>query len=145
MNELPFKLPKTHKANTRCNWKKYGLNMDNFDEIYNKYIYATNCDLCCKEFTKTTDRQMEHDHDTNEFRNIVCRSCNLLKSDVKHSRNTSGYIGIYKQLNKTYKQGFIWEFRAIINEKNKFIKCSIDFDKLVKFADQWKKENNYNT
>ena len=69
---LPFELAKKHKPKTKYMWKMYGLIMDNFEEIYNEYIYATHCDLCEKEFKTTLDRQMEHDHKTGEFRNIVC-------------------------------------------------------------------------
>ena len=145
MNELPFELYKYHKTRTRRNWKKRGLNMDNFEEIYNKYIYATHCDLCNKLFPDTKDRQMEHDHNTHEFRNIVCKSCNQLKSDRNQTNNTSGYIGIYKHTSKTCKQGFCWDFCVSINGKLKCIKRSIDYDKLVIFANKWKIDNNYNT
>ena len=145
MNELPFKISKKHNTDTKCNWENYGLNMDNFEEIYNEYIYATNCDLCGKEFQNTRDRQMEHDHQTGQFRNIVCISCNLLKKDRKQSNNTSGYKGICKQINKRYKQGFIWVFTARVNGKYKHIKTSANLDKLVEFADKWKKDNNYHT
>jgi len=146
MNELPFELYKYHKSKIRCIWKSYGLIMDNFEEIYNNYIYATHCQLCNKEFTNTRDRQMEHCHVTGQFRNIVCRSCNQLKADVKlQSNNTSGYKGISKQKEKNCKQGFLWRFQVRINGKIKRIKSSNDLDKLIKFADQWKKDNNYHT
>ena len=146
MSELPFKLYKNHKAITKRSWKKHGLIMDNFEEIYNKYIYATHCQLCNKQFTNTRDRQMEHCHATGQFRNITCCKCNHLKADVKLARhNTSGYKGISKQIDKSFKQGFRWVFQVKINGKRKSIKSSVDFEKLVKFADQWKKDNNYYT
>jgi len=146
MNELPFELYKYHKSKTRCIWKSYGLIMDNFEEIYNNYIYATNCDLCGKEFTKSIDRQMEHCHATGKFRNIVCRSCNHLKADIKvRTDNTSGYKCIYKEKSKNCKQGFRWVFQVIIDDEKKTIKTSVDFDKIVKFAEKWKKDNNYHT
>lgn len=146
MNELPFELKKKHKSKTKYGWKRYGLIMDNFEEIYKDYIHATHCDLCGKEFTKSIDRQMEHDHQTGEFRNIVCSSCNSLKKDRKQSaNNTSGYVGIHKRKDKKMKQGFTWRFIAVVNNKNKTIKSCKDFDKLVKFADKWKKDNNYHT
>ena len=146
MNELPFKISKKHKTDTKFNWKKNGLIMDNFEEIYNKYIYATHCQLCNKQFENTRDRQMEHCHATGHFRNIVCNKCNQLKADVKlQSNNTSGYKGICKSKNKRYKQGFHWVFQVQIDGKQKIIKKSVDFDKLVKFAEQWKKDNNYYT
>ena len=78
--DLPFELSKRHKYITIYNWIKSGLKTDNIDEIYEKYIYATHCDLCEKEFKTTRDRQMEHNHDNGEFRNIVCNRCNKRKT-----------------------------------------------------------------
>jgi hypothetical protein len=44
-----------------------------------------NCDLCNVELcdgNKLPNRKcMEHNHDTGEFRNIVCNSCNCKKTD----------------------------------------------------------------
>ena len=144
MSDLPFKISEKHKIHLKACWKKRGLNMDNFEEIYNEYIYATHCQLCNKQFEKSLDRHMDHCHETGEFRNIVCNSCNQLKADRKlQSNNTSGYKGINKKMDKTMKQGFIWEFKVNIDGKNKVIKMSGDLDKLVEFAEKWKKENNY--
>ena len=146
MSDLPFELKPYHKAITKYTWKKRGLLMDNFEEIYNKYIYATHCQLCYKQFEKSCDRQMEHCHETGQFRNIVCNKCNHKKEDRKiNSNNTSGYKGISKQKDLTCKQGFCWIFQVRINGKKKTIKTSVNFDKLVKFAEQWKKDNNYYT
>ena len=146
MSELPFELKKYHKALTRCSWKSYGLIMDNFEEIYNKYIYATHCQLCNKQFEKSLDRQMEHNHATGKFRNIVCNKCNHKKEDRKiNSNNTSGYKGISKKKDTTCKQGYRWVLQVRINGKSKIIKSSVDFEKLVEFAEKWKKDNNYNT
>ena len=145
---LPFKLSKKHKSNTIYNWKRKGLiETDEFiEEIYNRYIIQTNCELCTKEFKSSKDRHMEHDHETGKFRNIACQSCNLRKYDVKiQSNNTSGYKGISKKMNKKYTQGFIWEFEANVEGKQKKIKCSTDFEFLKGWADQWKIDNNYLT
>ena len=144
MSDLPFELYEEHKAKTRYNWKKRGLNMNNFEEIYNNYIHSKYCELCNKQFTKTIDRQMEHCHETGEFRNIVCNSCNALKADKKiQTNNTSGYKGISKKNDIRCKQGFTWRFRVNIDGKHKYIKQSQNFDELVEFAKKWKKENNY--
>jgi len=145
MSDLPFEISKKHKNVKKSDWKKRGLIMDNFEEIYDKYIRATHCELCNKQFTKTIDRQMEHNHQTGEFRNIVCNRCNALKADKKlQSNNTSGYKGISKvKCNRYKKQGFYWEFKVHVDGKQKTIKQSINFDKLVEFAEKWKKENNY--
>jgi len=140
--DLPFKLKERHKYYTLRNWKRRGLIHDDLDSLYNEYIYVTSCDLCGIEFKSALDRKMEHSHETGEFRNFVCHSCNMRKSDVKmKSNNTSGCKCIFKHKSKTSKQGFIWEFKLF----NTTIKTSTDFDKLVQFAEQWKKENNYHT
>jgi len=144
--ELPFKLPKRHKYFTILNWKNRGLIYDDLDSLYDEYIYLKNCDLCGIEFKSSNDRQMEHSHETGEFRNFVCQSCNRKKSDVKiRTDNSSGYKGIGKHKDKNCKQGYNWRFRAMINGKHKTIKTMGDFDKLVEFAEQWKKDNNYYT
>ena len=147
MLKLPFKLRKYHKSDTLYNWKKFGLieSDEQIEFIYTDYIYGIHCDLCGEFYKNTRDRQMEHDHETGEFRNIVCRSCNQLKSDVKRTDNTSGFVGICKQKSNDYKQGFTWQFKAIVNGKRKSIKKCVHYDKLVAFAIQWKIDNNYNT
>ncbi len=144
--DLPFELRKDHKKRKKSNWKEIGLIMDNFEEIYKRYIYCKNCELCDKVFTKTIDRHMDHNHETGEFRNIVCNRCNQLKSDRKENvNNTSGYKHIHKHINTTCKKGFTWVFQVQINGKNKLSKSSIDLDKLIEFRDKWLIENNYHT
>lgn len=144
---LPFELYKYHKTLTRCRWKKLGLVFENeseFDAIYSRLIYARKCELCHKTFTKSRDRQMEHQHLDGKFgpfRNIVCHQCNQRKSDVKiQSNNTSGYTGIcwHKCSNR-------WVFEAHIKGKKKHIKCMADLDELIDYATKWKIDNNYNT
>ena len=147
--ELPFELPKYHKRKTLRSWEEKGLIHDNPEALYDEYIYLTNCDLCGEFFKSSKDRQMEHEHLEGKygpFRNFTCRSCNLRKSDVKiRTDNTSGYKGICKHKCKSSKQGFIWEFRAVIDGKRKTIKSSIDKDKVIEFSKQWKIDNNYHT
>ncbi len=127
MSDLPLELCKYHKASCRRNWKKYGLNMNSFEDVYIKYIHASHCELCNKKFTRTKDRHMDHCHATGEFRNITCNSCNHRKSDIKiQPNNSSGYKGISKNKNKRCKQGFIWIFEATTDstKKNRKIKHS---------------------
>ena len=146
MSELPFELYKYHKTTIFYRWKKTGLIMDNFEEIYQKYIYATHCELCNKNFLERNDRCMEHNHETGEFRNICCQKCNVHKEDVKiQSNNSSGYKGISMKRNKKYTQGFIWVFTVMIDGKKKELKKMVDLQKLIEFAENWKKENNYYT
>jgi hypothetical protein len=145
---MKFDIPDYHKHNNKNNWKRRGLKCDDleFEIIYNRYLNAEYCELCNKEFLCSLDRQMEHDHDTGYFRNICCRSCNMLKSDVKmRKNNTSGFCGISPEKRASCKQGFTWKFEAYINGKKRSIKRNIDLDKLIEFATEWKIENNYHT
>tara|TARA_R110002096_G_scaffold13624_1_gene48044 strand:+ start:251 stop:703 length:453 start_codon:yes stop_codon:yes gene_type:complete len=147
------KLHKYHKKQTKNRWKGWGLlwtSEEEFDEIYQRVITSTQCELCNKPFNSNQDKQMDHEHCIDNkwgwFRNVVCRSCNLLRSDKKiRSDNKSGYVGIHKHLNKAYKHGFIWEFEARLNGKQKTIKSSTNKEWLIDFATQWKIDNNYNT
>ena len=147
------KLYKKHKRYTKARWKHTGLiwtSQEEFEEIYERVITSTNCELCNKPYKSNLDRHMDHAHHIDNkygwFRNVVCNSCNHLRSDYKiPSDNTSGYRGISKEVRNDYKQGFAWVFQATINGKHKKIKSSVDFKYLKKFADQWKIDNNYNT
>ena len=138
---MVFDLREHHRASTKGSWKSYGLVFENdlaFHVIYKRYIFATKCELCKEVFEKSIDRQMEHCHTTNKFRNIVCQSCNHRKKDVKmSSNNTSGYTGIYKHGNG-------WQFTATIKGKPHY-KDMPDKDELIKYADDWKRENNFYT
>jgi hypothetical protein len=147
--KLPFELKLT-KAQQKTIWKYSGMkfNDDEFEYWYNKYIYATHCSIekCKKPFKSTQVREMDHNHDTGEIRDIICTSCNQRRKDKKMLKNnTSGYTGIYKQIDTHCNQGFIWRFRAIVDGKRKIIKTSVNYDWLVEFAENWKKENNYYT
>ena len=144
--ELPYILKNQHKNLTKASWKRQGLIMDHFEQIYNDYIMQTNCELCNKKFACSRDRQMEHCHETGEFRNIVCRGCNQRKKDNKmNCKNSSNYKGISKYNVKECKQGFIWRFQASINGKQETIKRLVNKEKLIEFAENWKLENNYYT
>ena len=57
-------------------WKKRGLIYNDYDDLYEVYIKTMQCQHCNKEFESSSDRCMDHDHDTGQFRKIVCRSCN---------------------------------------------------------------------
>ena len=136
---LPFELNKKHKGTTKAKWKYKGLIMDNFEEIYQEYIYQTNCELCGKLFEKSHDRQMEHCHITGEFRNIVCQKCNSWKADFKRKNDVSPYIR--KVNNKNCNLGFIYKFKVTRNRKRVIQKASIDLNELEEFRDNWIVDN----
>ena len=83
-NERKLKYTKTEKGQKttfKANWKYFGLNMENFEEIYERYKMAIFCDICeCVlnvEGNDKTRKCMDHCHLTGEFRNIVCNYCNV--------------------------------------------------------------------
>ena len=69
------------KARKKTRWKSRGVKLDNFEEIYERYTNAIFCDICeCVlnvEGNNNTVKCLDHDHDTGDFRNIVCSYCNI--------------------------------------------------------------------
>jgi hypothetical protein len=65
-----------HKNMIKKSWKKRGVDMTNYDYVYELYINTSCCDHCKNIFKNTKDRQLDHNHTTGEIRNIVCQKCN---------------------------------------------------------------------
>ena len=63
-----------YKRTTIHNWKQQGL-IGDYDTIFDRFMNTTHCDLCNHLLTKEKkggrQKQMEHNHITGEFRNIV--------------------------------------------------------------------------
>ena len=137
----------------KSRWKTRGLictSEEEFEEIYQRYISSTHCELCNKPYKSSCDRNMDHCHYIDNkwgwFRNVICTSCNGRRADNKILKNnTSGYKLIYKSKDKNCKQGFRWNFMCKINYKNTPIKSSVNLEKLIIFRDDWIKKNNYYT
>ena len=134
---LPFELPKRHKYLTKYSWRNSGLNMDKFESIYEEYIHQTHCELCYKKFETTIDRHMDHDHNTGEFRNIVCNSCNCCKADKKPTPTNTGldYITYFEKRGQ-----YIFRFiRPSMNIRAQ--KYSKDKEIVIEYRDKWFKEH----
>ena len=98
------------KSQTIGQWKYKGL-IGDYDEIYEKYINSTHCDLCKKPYKNTKDRHMEHCHRTQQFRHICCQSCNTNMLD--RTINTNNKSGI-KNVSK-YRNG--WRYNKRFNKQ----------------------------
>ena len=142
MSTLPFPLRKKHKTDKRWDWKRRGMifvDDAHFEYIYNEYIHETHCDLCNKLFTKSQDRQLDHDHETGEIRNIVCNKCNQHRKDYNRKKTNTGYDNIRKVKDTQYKTGYCFAIQIfrdgkyIINTKrNTLEKAIICRDEFIK-------------
>tara|TARA_R110002072_G_scaffold121744_1_gene255973 strand:- start:57 stop:473 length:417 start_codon:yes stop_codon:yes gene_type:complete len=105
--------PKTHKTMTISRWKKRGLVYDDIDDLYYIYINTMNCSHCGKEFKNTRDRQLDHCHETGQFRKIVCQDCN--NKDI-YIRYPKGVPPIEERIKK-YTKKWCDENRDKLREK----------------------------
>ena len=138
MSELPFEISAKHKMYTRNNWKRRGMKFNgDFEEWYDKYIHASHCELCSNKFKTTLDRNLDHNHDTGEVRNIICRGCNCIRADnARLSTNTTGYKNIIAEKTK-WGNGTLYRFQFINKGKTYNLKASIDINKVIAFRDQY--------
>ena len=67
--------PQGKKNHSMNDWRSRGVNNVD-DKLYNKYINTHCCDVCNNEFKNSLDRHLDHNHDTGDFRQILCRACN---------------------------------------------------------------------
>ena len=77
------KSPQGKKSATINNWKTNGLieSKEFMEHIYDEYLRSEECELCGEPYSKHNRKEMEHNHETGEFRNICCHRCNMWKTD----------------------------------------------------------------
>eukprot|EP01046_Picozoa_sp_COSAG06_P063022 COSAG06_NODE_14459_length_1154_cov_40.144076_2_plen_138_part_00 len=104
------------KTVTKYNWKKRGLQHNDIDALYDKYMNTTNCELCnvklCMGSKGPNRKCMDHCHITGNFRNIICHKCNSGKIDNTLTKNTESGIRNIRQVNISS-----WRYLKIYNKK----------------------------
>tara|TARA_R110002110_G_C13058615_1_gene681620 strand:+ start:124 stop:591 length:468 start_codon:yes stop_codon:yes gene_type:complete len=118
------KTEKGHKACVICNWKHMGL-IDDYDKVYDRFMKTTHCDKCNCLLTNYKkggcEKQMDHCHRTNKFRNVLCGRCNY--SDTTRMMNKNQKYG-HKGLTFV-KSKNLWSYRKENQQLNfKFKKMS---------------------
>ena len=119
-----------------CQWICKGL-VDDYDKVYDRYDKATCCELCSVSFT-IAKKNMDHDHTTKLFRNVVCTKCNVNKSDVAiNSNNKTGYKNIYFNKHRGswyYRKTFMskkYQFES--KDKSKVLAAKFAYILLLKY------------
>jgi hypothetical protein len=69
-------------------WRRRGL-IGNHNHIYEHYLNTHKCDVCDYQFDDLNWRCLDHDHETGQFRQILCNNCNVHDRWVNRSRSIS--------------------------------------------------------
>ena len=64
------------KSQRISSWKHLRMICEDWESLYEIYIYTWNCEYCETPFKNTKDRHLDHNHETGEIRGILCNRCN---------------------------------------------------------------------
>ena len=67
-------------------WKRKGVINNDFDSLYEYYLNCKFCEECNNDLT-LFKKCLDHNHETGEFRNVVCYSCNIKRGFTDRNHN----------------------------------------------------------
>ena len=109
---MPYK--DKEKERKRCRikrWRSWGVKGD-LELIHDKFMKTKYCEICKCDFD-TIQKMMDHNHETGEFRNILCNKCNTNLLDTKkRTTNKSGHKNI-----RWCKTNNLWVYQKTIYGK----------------------------
>jgi len=65
---------KTHRMSA---WRLSGVNNVN-DELYDYFMSCDKCEACGGEFSENNKKCLDHNHETGDFRYVLCTKCNVM-------------------------------------------------------------------
>tara|TARA_R110000822_G_scaffold5884_1_gene24887 strand:+ start:20 stop:457 length:438 start_codon:yes stop_codon:yes gene_type:complete len=72
-----------HKTYRISHWKYQGMILrdgDDWESVYYYYMTTDECEQCNKVFKNSLNRHLDHCHTSKFIRDVVCCSCNRLRS-----------------------------------------------------------------
>ena len=127
------------KSQTIYKWKKRGLICDDYNALYETYIKTMECQHCNKAFKKSSDRCLDHNHETGLFRKIVCHRCNVMDSYIKYPNEYTRQEKIkekFKEYIKEYYQANKQNFKEKMKEYKRANK-----DKIKEYKKEYLRAN----
>jgi hypothetical protein len=76
-----LKNPKYIKNQTIRQWKRRGIITEDYNKLYEYYLSVEECENCGIELNSGygTKKNLDHDHETGLYRNVLCFNCNILR------------------------------------------------------------------
>jgi len=96
---------KVYNCKTRDRKKEYDLKVRynlSIEQLKQMYISQNGCcGICVNKFKNRADMHVDHDHNNNTIRNLLCRNCNmaigLLNEDISILSKAIEYINKWNQ------------------------------------------------
>ncbi len=64
------------KSHRMSNWRIRGVNNVN-NELYDYFMNCDKCEACGGDFTDKNVKCLDHNHETGDFRYVLCNRCNV--------------------------------------------------------------------